>query len=44
MGEREDNEVPKGGFWSYSYWLAFIPAGIVLGVVSFLKAGGKLPF
>ena len=44
MGEREDNEVPKGGFWTYKYWLAFVPIGAVMGLMSFFKAGGKLPF
>jgi hypothetical protein len=44
MGEREDNELkPYRGIWSYRYWLALLPVGLVMGTISYLKAGGKWP-
>lgn len=44
MGEREDNEVPKGGFWTYKHWLAYVPLGVLLGLMAYFKAGGEWPF
>lgn len=44
MGEHEDNQVPNGGFWSYRYWAAFIPMGILFGLMAYFKNGGKWPF
>ena len=44
MGEREDNELkPYRGIWSYRYWLALLPLGLVMGTIAYLKAGGKWP-
>lgn len=43
MGEREDNEIkPYRGIWSYRYWLAIIPGGVLFGVFAWLKNGGHL--
>lgn len=43
MSEKDDNETkPYSGVWSYRHWLKVLPAGIVLGVLAYLKATGRI--
>lgn len=45
MSEKSDNEVPRGGYWSYSYWLLYIiPGGVLYGLAAWAKQNGYWPF